>query len=235
MFQRLNDMFSGEPSNISRTEAKLSEKEDDEWIIVDFIVDTCTGLSEEAATFEEIPCVDEIPDLPHISTTFEQLETTSDSYCIHFNSCPMEESWFVTPPPCFTAGELTTIKVETSPMENLLIEHPSMSVYAVKNGCYTQETGCESVLPSNDSIDLQSEEVKTVKRIRCYIAALAARLKGLETPKKYRSEKLAKRQSEKHLNRKCFRLQNRIQGCRFQQHKYSGFLLHQPSQRQYNY
>lgn len=39
----------------------------------------------------------------------------------------MEESWFVTPPPCFTSTGAVT--VETSPLENLLIEHPSMSVY----------------------------------------------------------------------------------------------------------
>lgn len=38
----------------------------------------------------------------------------------------MDESWFVTPPPCFTAEGATA---ETSPMEDLLIEHPSMSVY----------------------------------------------------------------------------------------------------------
>lgn len=40
--------------------------------------------------------------------------------------CGMDESWFVTPPPCFTAEGATA---ETSPMEDLLIEHPSMSVY----------------------------------------------------------------------------------------------------------
>uniref|UniRef100_A0A1A9W4T9 Uncharacterized protein n=1 Tax=Glossina brevipalpis TaxID=37001 RepID=A0A1A9W4T9_9MUSC len=39
----------------------------------------------------------------------------------------MEESWFVTPPPCFTS--IGPINMETSPFENLLIEHPSMSVY----------------------------------------------------------------------------------------------------------
>lgn len=39
----------------------------------------------------------------------------------------MEESWFVTPPPCFTS--IGPINMETSPYENLLIEHPSMSVY----------------------------------------------------------------------------------------------------------
>ncbi|KAL1021603.1 hypothetical protein UPYG_G00015440 [Umbra pygmaea] len=38
----------------------------------------------------------------------------------------MDESWFVTPPPCFNAEGATA---ETSPMEDLLIEHPSMSVY----------------------------------------------------------------------------------------------------------
>ncbi|XP_039485912.1 uncharacterized protein LOC120448147 isoform X1 [Drosophila santomea] len=39
----------------------------------------------------------------------------------------MEESWYVTPPPCFTS--IGPINMETSPFENLLIEHPSMSVY----------------------------------------------------------------------------------------------------------
>lgn len=39
----------------------------------------------------------------------------------------LEESWYVTPPACFTrAGP---VNVETSPLEDLLIEHPSMSVY----------------------------------------------------------------------------------------------------------
>lgn len=39
----------------------------------------------------------------------------------------MEESWFLTPPPCFTSTG--PVHMETSPLENLLIEHPSMSVY----------------------------------------------------------------------------------------------------------
>ncbi|XP_064420705.1 uncharacterized protein LOC135352573 [Latimeria chalumnae] len=47
--------------------------------------------------------------------------------------CGMEESWFVTPPPCFTAECEGPVKVESSPMENLLIEHPSMSVYSSSN------------------------------------------------------------------------------------------------------
>jgi len=44
--------------------------------------------------------------------------------------CSHRDPWIVAPPPCFTgsrAGELSTIA--SSPLENLLIEHPSMSVY----------------------------------------------------------------------------------------------------------
>jgi hypothetical protein len=41
----------------------------------------------------------------------------------------MDESWFITPPPCFTSTG--PINMETSPLENLLIEHPSMSVYRI--------------------------------------------------------------------------------------------------------
>lgn len=37
------------------------------------------------------------------------------------SSSVMEESWFVTPPSCFTSLPIT---LETSPLENLLIEHP---------------------------------------------------------------------------------------------------------------
>ncbi|KAM7075098.1 tumor protein p53-inducible nuclear protein 1 isoform 2-T2 [Molossus nigricans] len=145
MFQRLNKLFVGEDNTSSNQEPEFSEKEDDEWILVDFI-DTCTGLSaiedEEEDISEESPT--EHPSVfSCLPASLECLADTSDSCFLQFESCPMEESWFITPPPCFTAGELTTIKVETSPMENLLIEHPSMSVYAVHNSCPgLSETSC---------------------------------------------------------------------------------------------
>jgi hypothetical protein len=41
----------------------------------------------------------------------------------------LEEPWYEMPPAVFT--QEGPIKVATSPMENLLIEHPSMSVYSV--------------------------------------------------------------------------------------------------------
>ena len=51
---------------------------------------------------------------------------TSDSDVSSGTHPSMDGSWLVTPPACFTAG---ISQMETSSMENLLIEHPSMSVY----------------------------------------------------------------------------------------------------------
>lgn len=39
----------------------------------------------------------------------------------------MEEGWLIAPPPCFTLNCPTSLEI--SPLEDLLIEHPSMSVY----------------------------------------------------------------------------------------------------------
>ena len=41
------------------------------------------------------------------------------------NNNALEESWFITPPPCFTKK----FQVALSPIENILIEHPSTSVF----------------------------------------------------------------------------------------------------------
>lgn len=51
----------------------------------------------------------------------------ADRHSRSSSSCQNEEGWFVTPPPCFTS--VGPADMETTPLENLLIEHPSMSVY----------------------------------------------------------------------------------------------------------
>ncbi|XP_075069924.1 tumor protein p53-inducible nuclear protein 1 [Mixophyes fleayi] len=235
MFQRLNSMFMGDANNNSSKDPELSEKEDDEWILVDFIVDTCPRTPEEASTFEEIDYIDENPLLSYTTGAFERFGNPSDSFFVHFDPCPLEESWFVTPPPCFTAGELTTIEVETSPLENLLIEHPSMSVYAVRNVCSKQAATCDSDFRSPSSLGLNSEH-KVGPHVHCYVASLATRTNCLDQTKTFHCTKLSKRHLEKPLlNRKSLRRQNLIRGRHSHQIKHSGLLVHQPCQRRYNY
>ena len=65
----------------------------------------------------------------------------------------MDESWFVTPPPCFTAEGATA---EASPMEDLLIEHPSMSVYVSSNNFSMVSTSNLSVVGEESIVSLAS-------------------------------------------------------------------------------
>lgn len=67
--------------------------------------------------------------LSHLSAVKEE----NDENCLLSANLPislypntMDESWFLTPPSCFSSA---SIQLEASPLENLLIEHPSMSVY----------------------------------------------------------------------------------------------------------
>ncbi|XP_073535758.1 tumor protein p53-inducible nuclear protein 1 [Phyllobates terribilis] len=232
MFQKLNSMFVRDVPGVP--EPELAEKDDDEWIVVDFIVNNCTRTPEEASSFEEIDHPHEDPVVTYAPGAFEQFDDMSDSFYVHFDPCPLEESWFVTPPPCFTAGELATTEVETSPLENLLIEHPSMSVYAVHNLCSKQT--CDPEIQNTSPLRLDPGHTNIAQHVHCFVATLSARTTRLNPTKSIPFSKLSKPQMEKTLlNRKSLRRQNRIRGCRSHQVKHSGVIVHQPCQRRYNY
>ncbi|KFV69198.1 Tumor protein p53-inducible nuclear protein 1 [Dryobates pubescens] len=236
MFQRLNNMLMGEIDSLSSQEPEFSEKEDDEWILVDFI-DACTNCAGEEANAAEAAAADGSPVFSCLPSPLEHLPEASESCFIQFESCPMEESWFITPPPCFTAGGLTTIKVETSPMENLLIEHPSMSVYAVHDTCHgLNETGCgdeEFHSPGSPRAEAPSD---AGQRLHCYVAALAAGSAALEKSKSLRPAHWIREHHERHHpGRSGLRRHNLARDCHPRPLKHSGLFVHQPCQRPFNY
>lgn len=79
--------------------------------------------SEEDLTFVEIK---NVPNRRNRSEGAHNQLQHQRHVSLQYNEEPsssvMEESWFVTPPPCFTST--VPMSLETSPMENLLIEHP---------------------------------------------------------------------------------------------------------------
>jgi hypothetical protein len=89
----------------------------------------------------------------------------------------MEESWFVTPPPCFNSLS-NPIIIETTPFENLLIEHPSMSVFGPSlppthhlslprdSSSSSSTTSSPTDTSSNDSVILLTQEQKRQTRRR---------------------------------------------------------------------
>lgn len=65
--------------------------------------------------------------LSHLNPIGENDENLFIANLPSFYPNTMDESWFLTPPECFST--VSSIQLESSPLENLLIEHPSMSVY----------------------------------------------------------------------------------------------------------
>lgn len=80
----------------------------------------------------------------------------------------MEESWLVTPPQCFN-DKMKRNRTEVSPLENLLIEHPSMSIY---HG--NEQPDC------TETVENSSGETAIVSARRDTHKAVAGRLLSLE-------------------------------------------------------
>lgn len=122
----------------SNTSSRLTSAEtEDDWVLVDRRDDSegnsnCSSMEhlDDVDDDDGLMVVERSPDRVVVVNTSNlpvpALLTRTNST----SSLPrvsMEESWFLTPPPCFISTG--PVHMETSPLENLLIEHPSMSVY----------------------------------------------------------------------------------------------------------
>lgn len=158
MLQRFaSALFGGDAEEVigSRAEEEQEEQEED-WILVDCLAEACTTQPGHAPSSQATPLQEDqdgeedlvmvpwpsrspSPLLRYASSTSlhstdeeeEEEEQEEEGGFLRLDAPPMAESWLVTPPPCFTGGGCgQQVAVSCSPLENLLIEHPSMSVYA---------------------------------------------------------------------------------------------------------
>ncbi|CAF91443.1 unnamed protein product, partial [Tetraodon nigroviridis] len=150
----------------------------------------------------------------------------------------MDESWFVTPPPCFTAEGATA---ETSPMEDLLIEHPSMSVYVSSNNFSMVSNGNLSVVGEESIVSLASsmraaEPAAVPGAVPTRVGRGAAVQAGALTKvtQVARVQRSKARIERRHLSRNRIQRQNltREQVPRHAAHARKSF-LHQPSKRNF--
>ncbi|TNN38375.1 Tumor protein p53-inducible nuclear protein 1 [Liparis tanakae] len=146
-------------------DGKEEEDDEEDWILVNYLADARSGSTagpeeEEEEEEEEdlvmIPSPMASPPIRYASCTSlnstadggeeeeeegeEEEEEEEEGGFLRLDACSLEESWFVTPPPCFTGRGVQPALLEASPLENLLIEHPSMSVYAHRSPPRTPRT-----------------------------------------------------------------------------------------------
>lgn len=132
-------------------------------------------------------------------------------------------------------------RLQSSPLEDLLIEHPSMSVY-VTGSTIVLETGPasphpEAALPDRD---LSEGELAPARRepraLRHAAAPLPPRASLLEKAGQARWQQRARQRAERHaLSAKVVQRQNRVRESRPRRPKHQGSFVYQPCQRQFNY
>ncbi|XP_073679269.1 tumor protein p53-inducible nuclear protein 2 isoform X2 [Garra rufa] len=175
---------------------------------------------------------------PPDPTSFSHLESVevnvllSERGSCSCSDCSMDESWFVTPPPCFTAEGATA---EASPMEDLLIEHPSMSVYVSPGPLPAVE---ESTTSLAGSVRMSESTVPAVTRssMPTRVTRGAATQAGAlaKVTQVSRVQKAKARTERRHLARNRMQRQNRVreQVQRRATHTRNSF-LNQPCQRNF--
>ncbi|KAM8776052.1 tumor protein p53-inducible nuclear protein 2 isoform 3-T3 [Rhynchonycteris naso] len=138
--------------------------------------------------------------------------------------------------------ELGPTRLQSSPLEDLLIEHPSMSVY-VTSSTIVLEPGPPSPhpdadLPDGDLSDGELAPVRREPRAVHHAAAppLPARAALLEKAGQVRRLQRARQRAERQaLSAKVMQRQNRARDSRPRRSKHQGSFIYQPCQRQFNY
>uniref|UniRef100_A0A8C2G7Y4 Tumor protein p53 inducible nuclear protein 1 n=1 Tax=Cyprinus carpio TaxID=7962 RepID=A0A8C2G7Y4_CYPCA len=242
MFHRFTSILFGdslEEDNGCPVDPDFNEKEeDDEWILVDYLAKACSSVCGDDLV--EV-CSDDVAplDSPVRCSSCSSLDSAADTDAEDSNflrleaTCGLEESWFITPPPCFMAGGRAPVLLETSPLENLLIEHPSMSVYAFHS---------PRQRPAKDGTREPSILRSDVQRrpshpSGCYTAALVAAHAGFleQTKNGCLAQRIRENMEHQQLSRNALRRLNLLRDGGARQAKATGGYVHQPGQRQYNY
>ncbi|XP_074867981.1 tumor protein p53-inducible nuclear protein 2 isoform X3 [Carettochelys insculpta] len=123
------------------------------------------------------------------------------------------------------------IRVESSPMEDLLIEHPSMSVYVTSTSIVVEQESPEDSL-SEGAVP----EPRLERHAPHHPTSLTVKAAALEKVSEVCRIQRAKQQAEKHkLSQKALQRQNRARERHPRRAKQRGSFVYQPCQRQYNY
>ncbi|XP_055458228.1 tumor protein p53-inducible nuclear protein 2 isoform X1 [Psammomys obesus] len=221
MFQRFTSLFFSTPSppeDPSCPGAFVSEEDEvDGWLLID-LQDSLTAAPSPGASPAPAGRPPPAPSL-------------------------MDESWFVTPPACFTAEGpgLGPARLQSNPLEDLLIEHPSMSVYVTGSTIVLESAPPsphpDAVLPDQDLSDGELAPARREPRALHRAAApMPARAVLLEKAGQVRRLQRARQRAERRtLSAKVLQRQNRARESRSRLPKHQGSFIYQPCQRQFNY
>ncbi|XP_078508296.1 tumor protein p53-inducible nuclear protein 2 isoform X2 [Lissotriton helveticus] len=127
------------------------------------------------------------------------------------------------------------VNVESSPLEDLLIEHPSMSVYVTSNSLVL-ESAVETENPEEHDSERPASRSRVERRATHHPTSIATKAAILEKVSQVCRIQRAKERVERHkLSRKAMQRQNLTREVHPRRAKHFSNFVYQPSQRVYNY
>lgn len=166
--------------------------------------DSASSLSDSTNNIS--PCKSESSS-PSKHSTPSSLSPVSHSRHLFIRTCHgrSNEAWILTPPSCFTAGNGQAPEVGISDLENLLIEHPSMSVYK-RSGSEGEESNTsemssnELVVKSKRSQAMNRQSTKRTHAVSAR-AELLAQVSQVKHAQKVQQKHATKRNNKRNLSR----------------------------------
>uniref|UniRef100_A0A8C5QPY0 Tumor protein p53 inducible nuclear protein 2 n=1 Tax=Leptobrachium leishanense TaxID=445787 RepID=A0A8C5QPY0_9ANUR len=225
MFQRLTRLFFSEGTVCDSEEPKaiVADEEDDGWLIIDIPDSYALNISEDDGSLGQEGSNPPSP-LPH--SLAERIGWSIPPHPPH----SMDESWFVTPPPCFTAESSGHVEVGSSPLEDLLIEHPSMSVYITSGSIVVERDTAEIIR------DRSPSRTRMERRIPHHASSVSAKAAILGKVGQVARIQRAKAAADRRkLGRKSLQRQNMARQVHERANVRHRTFLCQPRQRQSNH
>jgi hypothetical protein len=123
----------------------------------------------------------------------------------------MEASWYVTPPACFTDSSSNMSECKPSSMENLLLEHPSMSVYHKRERRSSTGSSRSSSSPQRDPSPAQAAAAPApVERVQPTAAHVINKHMTTSQLQSIKSTKAATKHSNRNVHYKQMSRGNKI-------------------------
>ena len=170
MFSYLSSLVWGaqeetDAENASEIQHSTHE-EAGEWLVVTTGPEQ-TGESASNKSGKPIPSTVDADKTP----PFPPDTTSQESECDH-ESVLSDRSWVITPTPMFRATHDGTVTDASHPLENLLIEHPTMSVYdQVPRESATEQRAATNVGADEQMDEEKEEEEREQQRTRAQAQA----------------------------------------------------------------
>lgn len=164
-----------------------------------------SDLTSSTSDFSNIsPCKTE-SSCPSKRSTPDSLSPVSHSrhLYVHTRHGHSAEAWLLTPPSCFTAGGEECPRVAVTDLENLLIEHPSMSVYKRSGSdgeSNDSESSMEVVVKSKRSQAVNRQAPKRARTVSAR-AQVLAQVTQVKQAQKVQEKRTTKRNNKKGLER----------------------------------